>query len=64
MPPPLVTSYCPNGPTFAVPRNCPMQSFRRGSNSAGDQGDGRQVADVEATDSAAIAAPVHVDLRR
>jgi hypothetical protein len=64
MPPPLVASHCPNGPTFAVPRNWSNAVLSKGSNSAGDQGDGRQVADVEATDSAAIAAPVHGDLRR
>ena len=64
MTPPLVASYWPNGPTLAVPRNWSNAVLPEGANPAGDQGDGRQVADVEATDSAAIAAPVHGDLRR
>jgi hypothetical protein len=64
MPPPLVASYCPNGPNFAVPRNWSDVVLSKGSNSAGDQGDGRRVADVEATGSAAKAAPVRGYLRR
>jgi hypothetical protein len=43
----LVASYCPNGPTFAVPRNWSHAVPLGGANPAGDQGDGRQAVKAE-----------------